>query len=329
MSAILFEAVARDWEMRETFTTSRGPANSQPVVQVRIGDAAGNQGRGEASGVDYHGETPATMLEQLEGCRLAVERGATRQDIRHLLPAGGARNALDCAFWDLEAQRAGKSLLADLQLPILTAYTIGIRSLEDYEATARRVSDYRLLKVKVDGTDPLETIDAVRRGAPGARLIVDPNQAWSVDQLKQLVAPLAQRNVVLLEQPIAVGTEAGLRGWRSPIPLCADELVSTTDDIAAVVGLFDMVNIKLDKAGGLTESLRMADAAQQHGLRLMVGCMAGSSLAMAPALLVAARCEFVDLDGPLLQCEDVSPGLVYQNGWITKIPDGLWGGRCS
>ena len=207
-----------------------------------------------------------------------------------------------------------------------SACTLGIRSLEAYEEAARRLADFAVLKIKVDGREPLAALAAVRRGAPNPALIVDPNQAWSVADLKDLAPVMAGYGVALLEHPIPVGAEAGLDGWTCPVPLCADELVDTEADLAKARGRFDVVNIKLDKAGGLTAALRLADAAASQGFRLMVGCMAGSSLAMAPAMVLAQRCAFVDLDGPLLQAEDAENGFVYAAGRVAAphIP-ALWG----
>jgi L-alanine-DL-glutamate epimerase-like enolase superfamily enzyme len=206
---------------------------------------------------------------------------------------------------------------------LITAYTIGTRNLKSHEETAARIADYPLLKVKVGEDDPLDIVDAVRRGSPNAKLIIDFDQSWSVERLMKLAPVLADHNIVLLEQPIAVGDEHRHSGWRSPIPLCADELVSTSDDLDAIGDEFPFVNVKLDKSGGLTGALRIVDKVKERGLRPMVGCMAGSSLAMAPALLIAAHAEFIDLDGPLLQAEDVEPGLLYQSGMIQRPPRGL------
>jgi L-alanine-DL-glutamate epimerase-like enolase superfamily enzyme len=229
-------------------------------------------------------------------------------------------------LWDLEARQSGRSLFEGVTFPQPTAFTIGIRSVKAYEAAARERANYPLLKVKVGSSDPLASISAVRRGAPKAKLIVDPNQAWSVHALKALAPSLAHLGVALIEQPIPVGDEHALSGWRSPVPLCADELVASRAHLHRAAGLFDCINIKLDKTGGLTEALLLAQEARALGLRVMAGCMAGSSLCMAPSLLLAPHCIFLDLDGPLLQAADVSPGLEYQDGWISRPPIDLWGG---
>lgn len=316
---------AIEWAFREPFVIARGRQDTQPTIQVTVFDKDGLRGRGEACGVDYDGETVATMTDQVEMVRTAVEAGLSRKSLQHRLPAGGARNAIDCALWDLEAQQAGSSLFDGIAFPQPSAYTIGIRSLASYETSARARANYPLLKVKVGRDDPLAAIGAVRRGAPNPKLIVDPNQAWTVDELKTFAPTLLRFGVVLIEQPIPVGHEQALIGWRSPVPLCADELVGTRADLPRAAGLFDCINIKLDKTGGLTEALMMADEARAMGLRVMAGCMAGSSLCMVPSLVLASHSSFLDLDGPLLQVDDVEPALEYRDGWISPPATGLWG----
>lgn len=314
-----------DWQLREPFVIARGAATAQPTLVVLIEDESGHRGRGEACGVDYHGETVASMRSQVETCRGAIERGLSREELQTLLPAGGARNAVDCALWDLEAKRGGFSLFEGLSFPQPTAFTIGMRSLDSYEATARAHSAFPLLKVKVGAGDPLPAVAAVRRGAPNPKLIVDPNQAWTAADLKRFAPPLAGEGVVLIEQPMPVGAETELANWISPIPLCADELVGTRKDLARASGLFACINIKLDKTGGLTEALLLAVEARKAGLQVMAGCMAGSSLCMAPSLVLAPLCSFLDLDGPLLQIGDVAPPLRYRDGWIDRPSAALWG----
>jgi L-alanine-DL-glutamate epimerase-like enolase superfamily enzyme len=317
------------WPMREPFAISREVITETSSILVTLTDADGRRGRGEACGVTYAGETPGTMAAQIEAHRAAIEAGPTREALLDLLPHGGARFAVDSALWDLEAKRTGRSAFAQAGVAaphaVTTAYTIGIRSLAAYQAAAEAHAGYSLLKIKVDDADPLEAVAAVRRGAPQAALIVDPNQAWSVARLKALAPALAGLGVVLLEQPIKVGDEAGLDGYRCPIKLCADELINDADDLAKAVGRFDVVNIKLDKAGGLTAALRLAEQARAAGFELMVGCMAGSSLSMAPAMVLAQQCAFVDLDGPLLQSEDWPDGLLYADGVIQPPDRRFWG----
>jgi L-alanine-DL-glutamate epimerase-like enolase superfamily enzyme len=203
--------------------------------------------------------------------------------------------------------------------------TIGIRSLPAYEERARALAAYPWIKIKVGQTSPVEAVAAVRRGAPRARLIVDANQAWSVQQLRELAPALAELQVDLLEQPVPADDDAGLAGLDLPIALCADEPVHTREDIARLTDLYDFINIKLDKSGGLTAALELATAAEAAGMRLMVGCMLGSSLAMAPAMVVAQRCEVIDLDGPMLQSEDWPDGITYRNGTMSVPAATLWG----
>jgi len=319
----------RRWPLREPFTISRSTMTEAEALVVTVHHADGHRGRGEGYGVNYAGETLASMTAQIEAARSAIEAGPTREALLSLLPPGGARCAVDAALWDLAAKRAGRSAfdLAGVAVPapVHTAFTIGIRSLEGYEAAARARAWFRFLKVKVGSGHPLDAIAAVHRGAPGAALIVDPNQAWSVETLKALAPHLADLGVVLLEQPIKAGEEAGLDGYRCPVRLCADELIQDVDDLAKAKGRFDVINIKLDKTGGLTEALRLADAARAAGFGLMVGCMGGSSLSMAPAMVLAQQCEFVDLDGPLLQAEDWHYGLSYCDGLIALPERALWG----
>ncbi|MFM7404966.1 MAG: dipeptide epimerase [Erythrobacter sp.] len=318
----------RRWPMREPFVIARQTITHQAGLVVSLETGDGLLARGEAYGVDYAGETPAIMRAQLEAVRSKIEAGLTRADALTLLPTGGARCALDAALWDLEAKRNPHGLtgvLGQSLMPVTTAFTIGMRSLSAYAETAARCANLPLLKVKVNADDPLEAIRAVRKGAPDAALIVDPNQAWSVAELKALAEPCVDLGVVLLEQPIAVGAEAGLEGWRSPLPLAADELINDVSDLDRAQGRFDVVNIKLDKCGGLTAALALADAIEARGMRLMVGCMAGSSLAMAPAMVLAQRCAFVDLDGPLLQSADWPDALVYIAGVVQPPSRALWG----
>lgn len=331
--SLVLDVSERCWPLREPFAIARGISTAQQTINVIVRDGDGIEGRGEACGIPYEDETVATMRAQLAAVADRVGGGLSRAALQELLPAGGARFALDSALWDHEAKRSGMPVWRTAGLPepgpIVTAYTIGIRDEAGYRQAAEQRAAYPLLKVKVNAEAPLAAIRAVRRGAPGARLIVDPNQSWTVDQLRALAPSLADLGVVLLEQPIPVGAEVGLDGYRCPVPLCADELVGTADQIGRAVGWFDAVNIKLDKTGGLTGALRLAEAADAAGLGIMVGCMAGSSLCMAPAFLLAQRCDFTDLDGPLLQATDWPGGLVYEDGRISPAPAGFWGDRQS
>lgn len=323
------EVWTRFWPYPEPFVLSRSSKSGEDSIQIRLTDAHGRSGRGEAVGVTYAGESTATMTAQLAAVRSRIEAGLTRAELLALLPHGGARMAVDTALWDLETKQGGADPFAAAGVrpePVTSMCTIGIKSLEGYAAAARALADYPFIKVKVDGRDPLAALAAVATAAPGARLIVDPNQSWSVQQLKAISAGLPELGVILVEQPIPVGDEPGLDGWDSPVPLCADELVETPGDLDKAQGRFDVINVKLDKAGGLTAALDLAEAVQARGMDLMVGCMMGSSLSMAPAMVLAQRASFVDLDGPLLHSEDVENGFVYDRGTVVAPHQPLlWG----
>jgi L-alanine-DL-glutamate epimerase-like enolase superfamily enzyme len=317
------------WEMNEPFRIARGEMTHVEGIVVRISDGNGHQGRGEAYGINYEGETTASMLRQIDQVREQILSNPTRQVLLGLLPPGGARCALDCALWDLEAKHSGVPAWRTAGLhtwqPVVSAYTIGMRPRTELAAAVAARADYSLLKIKVDAEDPLETIRIVHSTAPHARLIVDANQSWSVEALMRYAPACRDLGVVLLEQPVAADADDALLDYDSPIPICADEVVHVAADLPRLIGKYDLVNIKLDKSGGLTGALELARAALQQGLRLMVGCMAGSSLAMAPAVIVAQLCDFVDLDGPLLQRQDWPRGLRYDNGMMSLPEASLWG----
>ena len=290
----------------------------------------GKTGRAEASGVYYRGETARSMAATLEGLRGVIEQGITRQVLQRALPAGGARHALDCALWDLEARLSGVPVwqLAGLEepRPLLTTFTCGVGSPEEMAARARRYGEARALKLKLTG-DAVDAarVRAVREARPDIWLGVDANQGLTRAALERLMPALVECGVALIEQPFPVGSDAWLDGLRSPIRIAADESVQTSADIAGLAGRVDVINIKLDKAGGLTEGLAMATAARAHGLEVMVGCMVGTSLGMAPAYLLGQHCTVVDLDGPVLLAADRSPACSYAGGMIAA-PDALWGG---
>lgn len=329
MTRLSLELTARFWPYREPFALSRGVALGEDSIQVRLTDAQGRSGRGEAVGVTYAGETTASMLAQIEAMRSDLEAGPSRLELQALLPGGGARMAIDTALWDLAAKQGGPDPFAASGVrpaPVTSVCTIGIRALDGYRLAARALSGYPMIKVKVDAHDPLAALDAVKRGAPNAKLIVDPNQSWSIQQLKDLSPRLSDFDVALLEQPIAVGDEPGLDGWDSPVLLCADELIDDAADLRKARGRFDVINIKLDKTGGLTTALRLADETERLGFGLMVGCMMGSSLSMAPAMVLAQRAQYVDLDGPLLHSEDIEFGFHYVDGTVADPYDSrIWG----
>jgi L-alanine-DL-glutamate epimerase-like enolase superfamily enzyme len=326
---LTFDIDTLRWPLREPFAISRGVQTQVAAIVVTLVGEDGYRGRGEACGVPYAGETPETMTEQIEAVRSVIEEGVDRHTLLDILPAGGARCAIDAALWDLEAKRSGRSafLAAGVAAPrsLVTAYTIGIRPADEYESAARARANHALLKIKVDAEDPVAAVAAARRGAPKAAFIIDPNQAWSLDTLKAFAPDMERLGVVLLEQPIKVGSEEGLDGYDCPILLCADELINGPADLAKARGRFDVINIKLDKTGGLTAALQLADAARVEGFDLMVGCMAGSSLSMAPAFVLGQQCSFVDLDGPLLQSTDWPDAMIYHDGVAAPPGPALWG----
>lgn len=322
------KAFAHSWPMIEPFVIARGTQTTADVVVVEL-VSGGVTGRGEAAGVSYAGETQESLLEDIRRVSGAIEVGADRQDLLGLLPAGGARCALDAALWDLESKLSGIPAwrLAGLDRgnTVTSAVTIGIRALSEYEKAARALAGHPWIKIKVDKTDPLAAVHAVRRGAPAAKLIVDANQAWTVAELKSITPELLALRVDLLEQPVKVGCDDELRGYQSPIPICADESINTADDLPQLVGRYSFINIKLEKTGGLTTALTLARAAQKLGFRLMSGCMCGSSLAMAPAMVLAQLCEINDLDGPVLQSGDWPGGIVYERGVMSTPWPQFWG----
>lgn len=319
------------WAYKVPFRVSRGAESALDVVVVTLTDSHGHVGRGEAAGVDYDGETVALLCEQLEAIRPAIERGDTSDfaSLATLLPPGGARNAVDCALWDLTAKQRRTTAwqLAGLTNPrrLTTSITLGIDTDEAVAAGARHYADWPLIKVKVDGKRHLDVVRLVHAACPAAGLIVDPNQAWSCDLLNHVAPAMKSLGVVLIEQPVPRGEDETLRGYRGPIRLAADESVADRAGLAGVKDLYQMVNVKLDKTGGLTEALALARDARALGLQVMVGCMAGTSLAMAPGMVVGQLAEFVDLDGPLLHTEDREHGIGYDRGLMRLPSAALWG----
>jgi L-Ala-D/L-Glu epimerase len=302
----------------------------QDVVVTTIIDGE-HSGRGEASGVYYLNDDAGSMVAAIEAVRGAVERGIDRAGLQKLLPPGGARNALDCALWELDAVRAGLPAwqLAGLPppKPLLTTFTLGAEDPEVMAAGARKYAQARALKLKLTGHLDLDIarVRAVRAARPGVWMGVDANQGYSIDALGSLIDALVKENVSLLEQPLKRGREADLDGFRSPIPMAADESALSLPDLASLAGRFQVVNIKLDKCGGLTEGLAMAHEARGLGLKVMVGNMVGSSLAMAPAFVLGQLCDVVDLDGPIFLARDRTPSITYTDGFVWS-GDEVWGG---
>jgi L-alanine-DL-glutamate epimerase-like enolase superfamily enzyme len=305
----------------------------QDAVVVTLDDGA-HRGRGEACGVFYLEDGVPQMLAAIEAQRGAIERGIDRGALQRLLPPGGARNALDCALWELDAQRTGRPVwaLAGLTAPqaLTTTFTLCADDPPVMAAGARRYAEARALKVKltVDLELDAERVAVVRAARPDVWLGVDANQAYAIGSLGRLVEILAAARVELLEQPLARGREADLERFESPIPIAADESALTRNDIAGLIGRFDTVNIKLDKCGGLTEGLAMAREARRAGLDVMIGNMMGSSLAMAPAFVLGQLCDVVDLDGPTFLTHDRTPAVRYARGTIW-CDEAVWGGGAA
>ncbi len=316
------------WPLAQAFVISRGAKTEAHVVVAEIVDGA-IRGRGEGTPYGRNGETVEGVLAQIEIARGAIEAGADRAALQGLLPPGAARNALDCALWDLEAKQAGVrawALAGRARLdPVKTAYTISLGEPAEMAEAARANARRPLLKLKIGGPDDLEAVAAVRVAAPRTRLIVDANEGMTFDALRRVAPEFARLDVKLVEQPLPAGEDAVLEGYKSPVPLCADESLHTRAELADCARRYAVANVKLDKTGGLTEALAVVAEARALGLEVMVGCMVATSLAMAPALVAAQGAAFVDLDGPLLLARDREPGLPITGSMIEPPPSELWG----
>ena len=315
------------WELNDPFVTSKESIDHIETITVCLG-SGGVCGRGEALGTDYLGETFESMQEQLESVRSAVDAGVDLDDLQGLLPPGGARNALDCALWDLNAKLAGKRVWEMLEAPsapVMTVYTLSLDTPARMAEEALKYSDFPVLKLKFNRDSVVESLRAIRAARPDAELVIDANCDWSLSMLDELSDELCANRVSMVEQPLAVGQDATLKGFNYPITLCADESCQSMSDIETAAERYDMINIKLDKSGGLTEAMKMVRWCGDHNIDLMVGNMLGSSLAMAPGFVIAQFCEFVDLDGPLWQKTDRSAPLFYDGAIIRAPEPKLWG----
>ena len=316
------------WPLAAAFVISRGSKTEAEVVVAELHDGD-HRGRGESVPYGRYGETTETVTAQIESIRAEIEAGASRDELQGLLPAGAARNALDCALWDLEAKRAGArawSLAGLTRLdPVKTCFTISIASPAEMAEAARENARRPMLKLKIGSADDLAAVEAVRSAAPKARLVVDANEALSLDDLRRIAPAFARLGVLVVEQPLPAGEDASLEGYDSPVPLCADESLHTRAELAACVGRYSMVNIKLDKAGGLTEALALAAEARAKGFKIMAGSMVGTSLGIAPALILAQGAAVADLDGPLLLARDREPGLSVVGSLLQPPAPELWG----
>jgi L-alanine-DL-glutamate epimerase-like enolase superfamily enzyme len=324
----MLDARIERWPIAGSFTISRG-AKTEAVTVVAEVRRDGRTGRGECVPYPRYGETPDATLAALKSMQEAVARGLDRQALQNAMPAGAARNALDCALLDLEAKIAGQRVWNLLGRPApqacTTAYTISLGTPEAMAAATAKAAHRPLLKIKLGGDGDGARIAAVRDAAPKSELIVDANEAWTPDNLAQRLAECAGAGVILVEQPLPAGQDEVLARIHRPLAVCADESVHDRSSLAGLRERYDAVNIKLDKTGGLTEALAMADAAQALGFEIMIGCMVATSLAMAPAMLLAQQARFVDLDGPLLLARDREGGLRYDGSLIYPPDAALWG----
>jgi L-alanine-DL-glutamate epimerase-like enolase superfamily enzyme len=317
-----------DWVLTQPFRISGFEWINSRCLVVQLGKD-GHVGRGEAQGVFYLDETAESIFEQAHAVAAEIRKGISRRQLQDLLPAGGARNAIDCAMWDLECKLAGKSIwqLTGIEpKPVTTVYTIGLEdSPAAMAAKAAAAADAPILKIKLSNHKPYEKLAAIRAARPDATLVVDANQGWDFELLQEVLPRCVGLDLAMIEQPLPRGRDQQLEGFESPITLAADESCLHTGELDAAARRYDMVNIKLDKTGGLTEALRLANAAKERGLKLMVGNMVGTSLSMAPSFVVAQLCDFVDIDGPLLLKYDQPHAMQYDKGVVRGFDPELWG----
>jgi len=314
--------------LKAPFRISRGVKTHAEVLVAEL-RADGHAGFGECVPYQRFGETAQSVMAQLTAAAQRLATGEPARAMIATLPAGAARNALDCALWDLEARQGMGSVAERLGRPapaaFATAVTISLDTPQAMRAAAAASADAPLIKVKLDARNPAERLRAVAEGAPGARLIVDPNESWTLPILLAMAEPISRLPVAMVEQPMPAGDDAGLAGLDYPAPICADESAHTTDDVARVAGRYQVVNVKLDKAGGLTEALAMVDRARDHGLGVLAGCMVSSSLSIAPAIWIGAQADAADLDGPWWLVEDRAGGCRIEQGVLYPPQAGFWG----
>ncbi len=316
------------WPLAQPFTISRGTKTEAEVLVVEVSEN-GHTGRGECVPYAHYGETMKNVREEVASRKQVVEDGMERDALLYVSSPGAGRNALDAALWDLEAKLRGSPVwdLAEVPepKPTLTAQTISIGNVDRMGQSALDLGLAPLIKVKLNAYDVVTRMTAVRLAQPKSRLIADANEAWDMDLLLEVAPALADLGVEMIEQPLPAGEDKALAGYESPVLLCADESCHILDDLEAMAGTYGMINIKLDKTGGLTEALNLARAAEANGTKIMVGCMVATSLAMAPAMMLASFAEFVDLDGPLLLKDDREDGLIFERGYVHPPKSSLWG----
>ena len=327
MSGIRLHIADERWPLASEFRIARDAKSEAHIVVASIVQGEFT-GRGECVPYTRYGETVAGVVAAIESARREIEDGATRQNLLQLLKPGAARNALDCALWDLEAKRTHRRAWTIAGLlepsPAQTAYTNSLGEPHAMADAARR-SPAPLLKLKLGGSLDIECVEAIRAARPDAAFVVDPNEAWSFDQLKSHAPELERLGVSLIEQPLPADADAALEGYESPVPLCADEAVHTAAGLTSIAAKYAAINIKLDKTGGLTAALDLAREAQNLGLSIMVGCMVSTSLSMAPAFLLSSLAHFIDLDGPLLLSQDRVPRMRYEGTKMFAPTADLWG----
>jgi L-alanine-DL-glutamate epimerase-like enolase superfamily enzyme len=319
---------SESWPIAGTFTISRGSKTAADVILVEIADGA-HRGRGECMPYGRYGETIAKSMAEIESLRPALEAGLSREDLQLRMKPGAARNAVDCALWDLAAKLSGRRAAALAGLPALkpvtTAYTLSLGSVESMAVAAKENAHRPLLKLKLAGPGDLDRVAAVHASAPKSRLIVDANEGWTPEIFAELVPQLVPLGVEMIEQPLPAADDSALAKLKRPIAVCADESCHGVETLPHLAGKYEAVNIKLDKTGGLTGALALVDAAAAQGFAIMVGCMVATSLAMAPAMLVAQRARWVDLDGPLLLARDREHGLQFDGSTVQPPRPELWG----
>lgn len=320
------ELLIESWSLLEPFVITGHTWTHCNVLIVSITEN-GVTGRGEATGVYYLDETAESIYQQVLGIQQKLEQGVSREQLQSLLPLGGARNAIDCALWDLEAKSSGRSIFGITGIPSSPVSTVNTVTIDTPKKMANKAAAItaRQIKVKLDGEYPLQRITAVCNTRPDADIVVDVNEGWSFAQLVELAPQFKALGIKMIEQPLPRGEDDALEGYQSPIMLCADESCLDTSELEQAARRYQMVNIKLDKTGGLTEALNLARQAKDKGMTLMVGNMTGTSLAMAPAYVIAQLCDFVDLDGALFLLGDRSFPMNYENGIVTGLSSQLWG----
>ena len=318
-----------NWPLAKPFVIARGSKTKAGVVTVIL-SAGNSSGRGECVPYARYGENARSVIGQIEAMRTAIEGGLDRDTLQKKMPAGAARNALDLALWDLEAKQTRKSVYErvglEMPLSVPSVQTIGVASPAEMQAAATKLKAFPTIKIKLDSDAVLERVTAVRAAVPKAELIIDANESWSFELLQHVSPALAGLGVVMIEQPLKAGEDALLSGYTGPIPLGADESCHTTADLAVLKGLYQYINIKLDKAGGLTEALKMQATARREGFGVMVGSMVATSLALAPAVILALDADYVDLDSSSLLAEDRPHGMTLKDGNLYGIDGHLWGG---